>query len=102
MGAAIRPCPPGQRVSSLSEIPPVERAIAALRSGRAVVVEGASPIAVLAVETATPSMLALVDPQARADLLVSGARAAALSLTNQLDAAEPDRPVRIARTEWLD
>ena len=80
----------------------VERAIAALRSGRAVVIEGAAPIAVLAVETATPAMLELADPQAEADLLVSGARAAALGLGNRIDAADPDRPVRVVRENWLD
>ena len=86
----------------MTDAPPVECAIAALRSGRVVVIEGQAPIAVLAVETATPAMLELTDPQAKADILVSGARAAALSLTNQLDAADPDRPVRVARTDWLD
>ena len=86
----------------MSEAPPVERAIAALRSGRPVVIEGAMPIAVLAVETATPSMLELTDPQEKADLLISGARAAALGLGNRLDAADPERPVRIARADWLD
>jgi GTP cyclohydrolase II len=86
----------------LTETPPVERAIAALRSGRAVVIEGTSPISVLAVETATPAMLELADPKAKADLLLSGPRAGALSLTNQMDAADPERPVRIARADWLD
>ena len=66
------------------------------------VVEGSEPIAVLAVETATQAMLEVADPHAKADLLVSGARAAALSLTNQVDAADPGRPVRIARVDWLD
>jgi GTP cyclohydrolase II len=82
--------------------PPVERAIAALRSGRAVVIEGASPMAALAVETATPAMFDLADPQGKADLLISGARAAALGLGNRLDAADPERPVRIVRSGWLD
>ena len=102
MGAAIRPCSAGQRVSRLTGTPPVEHAIAALRSGRAVAIEGGAPIAVLAVETATPEMLELLDPHAKADLLVSGARAAALGLGNLLDAADPQRPVRIVRAEWLD
>jgi GTP cyclohydrolase II len=83
-------------------MPPVERAVAALRSGRPVVIEGGSRIAILAVETATPALLELVDPQASADLLISGARAAALGLGNRLDAADPERPVRILRADWLD
>jgi GTP cyclohydrolase II len=86
----------------VTDAPPAERAIAALRAGRAVVIECAAPIAVLAVETATQAMLELADPQARADLLISGARAAALGLGNRLDAADPERPVRIARADWLD
>src|SRR5688500_5847233 len=102
MGTAVRPCSFGQRVSRLTNPSSVERAIAALRSGRAVTVEGSEAIAILAVESATPAMLELADPHAKADLLVSGARAAALSLTNQIDAADPGRPVRIARIDWLD
>ena len=86
----------------MTDATPVERAIAALRSGRAVVIEGAVPIAVVAVETATSAMLELADPQAKADVLVSGSRAAALGLGNQLEAADPERPVRIARADWLD
>jgi GTP cyclohydrolase II len=86
----------------VSDAPPVERAITALRGGRAVVIEGATPIAVLSVETATPAMLELSDPQTGADLLISGARAAALGLGNRLDAADPGRPVRVARADWLD
>jgi GTP cyclohydrolase II len=86
----------------VTDAPPVERAIAALRSGRAVVIEGATPIAVLAVETASQAMLDLNDPQNKADLLISGPRAAALGLGNRLDAADPDRPVQIVRAQWLD
>jgi GTP cyclohydrolase II len=67
-----------------------------------VVIEGAATIAVLAVETATAAMLELADPKAKADLLISGARAAALGLGNKLDAADPALPVRIARADWLD
>ena len=57
---------------------------------------------VLAVETATPELLALLDPDGRAPLLISGARAAALSLANERDAADPMRPVLIQRSPWLD
>ena len=86
----------------MTDVPRVERAIAALRAGRAVVIEGSAPIAVLAVETASPAMLDLADPNGEADLLISGARAAALGLGNRLDAADPKRPVRVARAGWLD
>jgi len=58
------------------------RAIAALRAGRPVRIEGPQPVAVLAVETATPELLELVDAKREARLLISGERAAALSLAN--------------------
>ena len=47
-------------------------------------------------------LLDLLDPRAKAPLLISGARAAALSLANLRDAADPGRPVLIARADWLD
>jgi GTP cyclohydrolase II len=80
----------------------VERAIAALRTGRAVRIEGPEPLAFISIETATPELLSLVDPQARAPLLLSGRRAAALSLANEREAADPAQPVLIARAPWLD
>ena len=80
----------------------VERAIAALRTGRAVRIEGPEPLTFVSIETATPEMLALVDPDATAPLLLSGRRAAALSLANEREAADPDQPVLIAREAWLD
>jgi GTP cyclohydrolase II len=46
-------------------------------------------------------MLELLDPSAAAPLLISGHRAAALSLANRREAAEVDRPVLIARSLWL-
>lgn len=79
----------------------VERAIAALRSGRAVRIEGSTPLEFVSVETATPEFLELVDGEAKAPLLVSGRRAAALSLANERDAADPARPVLVAREPWL-
>jgi GTP cyclohydrolase II len=81
---------------------PVRRAIAALRTGRAVRIDGARPIAVLAVETATPETLALLDPDAKAALLLSGERAAALALTNMREAADPASPVMVERSPWLN
>lgn len=57
---------------------------------------------IVSVETATPEMMALLDPDRRAALLLSGARAAALSLANDRDAADPTLPALITRASWLD
>ena len=86
----------------MSATPPLRKAIAALRAGRAVAIDGPQPIAVIAAETATPELLNLVDPKHEARLLISGERAAALSLANLKDAADPVQPVLIERSEWLD
>jgi GTP cyclohydrolase II len=86
----------------LSVGPAFRRAIAALRAGRPVRIEGPEPIAILAVETATPELLALLDPDGKARLLISGERAAALSLANLKDAADPAQPVLVERSDWLD
>jgi GTP cyclohydrolase II len=80
----------------------VERAIAALRAGRAVRIGGPEPLAFLSVETATPEMLALTDAEGAAPLLLSGRRAMALSLANERDAADPAKPVLLAPEAWLD
>jgi GTP cyclohydrolase II len=81
---------------------PIRRAIAALRAGRLVQIESAEPIGIVAVETATPELLDLVDPHRQARLLISGERAAALALANERDAADPLQPVLIERSDWLD
>ncbi|MBA2635369.1 MAG: GTP cyclohydrolase II [Sphingomonas sp.] len=47
-------------------------------------------------------MLELLDPSRSAPLLISGHRAAALALGNFREAADPDRPVLIERSPWLD
>jgi GTP cyclohydrolase II len=86
----------------LSQAPPIRRAIAALRGGRPVRIDGGEAIAVLAVETATAEMLDLLDRDRKAPLLISGERAAALSLANLRDAADPAQPVLIERAPWLD
>jgi GTP cyclohydrolase II len=86
----------------LSAAPPIRRAIAALRGGRPVKIEGANPIAILAVETTTPELLGIIDPEHQARLLISGERAAALALANERDAADPVRPVLLQRATWLD
>jgi GTP cyclohydrolase II len=80
----------------------VERAIAALRTGRAVRIEAPEPLTVASIETATLELLALTDPGERAPLLISGSRAIALSLANERDAADPSAPVLIASEPWLD
>ena len=76
----------------------IERALAALRGGRVVRVGGQ---AVASVETASAAMLALIDRDSTADVLISGERAAALGLGNARDAADPHQPVRIKRAAWL-
>jgi GTP cyclohydrolase II len=86
----------------LTSDPPVRRAIAALRAGRPVRIEAAETIAVLAVETATEEILDVLDPEHRANLLISGHRAAALALSNEREAADPVQPVLIERSAWLD
>jgi GTP cyclohydrolase II len=83
----------------VSRPPPIERAIAALRAGRAVTVGN---MAILSVETGTRAMLDLVDPEARAPMLISAQRAMALGLGNERDAAAESGPVEIRRCDWLD
>lgn len=80
----------------------VRSAVAALKTGRPVTVAAEQPVTVLSVETADLETLALLDPESRAPLLVSGWRAAALSLANRRDAADPAEPVLVERSEWLD
>lgn len=80
----------------------LERAIAALKTGRPVRIEGAGAMTVLSVETPTAEVLGLLDPQGAANLLLSGQRAAALNLANVREAADPGRPVLIERSPWLD
>jgi GTP cyclohydrolase II len=77
---------------------PLDRAIAALRGGRAVGVGG---LTIVSVETASDALLDLADPHDQATVLISGQRAAALRLGNQRDAVGT-APVRLARSEWLD
>ena len=77
---------------------PVERAIAALRAGRPVAVGAAT---ILSVETGTQGALDLLDPQAKAPLLLSGERAAALGLGNRREAGDLKHAVQIGRADWL-
>ena len=80
----------------------IRTAIALLRAGRPVRIDGTNPLAVLAVETATQALLDLVDEAHVAKLLISGARAVALNLANERDAADPSAPVVLGHAPWLD
>jgi GTP cyclohydrolase II len=80
----------------------VRRAIAVLRAGRPIRISGTRNLTVAAVETTTPELLDLRDPERRASLMISGQRAAALKLANERDAADPTAPVIIERSSWLD
>ena len=77
----------------------LERAIAALRAGRPVRV---GEVTIISVETGTQPLLALLDPEGRAPLLISGQRAQALSLSNERDAADESQPVEVRHCDWLD
>ena len=86
----------------MNEPSPVRVAIAALRAGRPVRIEGDEPVVIVAVETATSEILELLDAPRSGRLLISGERAAALALANERDAANPHDPVLIERADWLD
>ena len=86
----------------MSVDPGLKRAIAALKAGRPVRMDGERSITILSVETADTETLAIHDPQSSAPLLISGWRAAALSLANRREAADPSGPVLIERAHWLD
>jgi GTP cyclohydrolase II len=75
----------------------VARAIDALRRGWPVTIGGQD---VLAVETADAADLAAFDAPQRADLLISGNRAATLKLANQREGV-PTGPVLIERASWI-
>jgi GTP cyclohydrolase II len=81
----------------LSDRRQVARAIDALRRGWPIELDGHG---LLAVETADDEALAQLDESGRADLLISGNRAATLKLTNQRDGV-PTAPVRIGRASWV-
>jgi GTP cyclohydrolase II len=101
LAAAIRPRAADLRDRDLTDRP-AQAAIAALRAGRPVRITGPAPITIASVETASQELLDLVEPEHRARLLIRGARAAALNLANDRDAADPALPVAIASAPWLD
>lgn len=74
------------------------RAIAALRAGRAIAV---GSLTVAAVETVSDELLAELDPDGTAPLLLSGGRAHALGLANQREAASAGRATHVRRSSWL-
>ena len=78
---------------------PLQHAIAALRAGRPVRIGAAT---MLSVETATEAMLALLDPDGAAPMLISGQRAEWLGLGNKRDAGNLVGPVEVGRCAWLD
>lgn len=79
------------------------RAIDALRRGWAIRIVGADgAIRLMAIEGADAVTLAAFDPDTRADILISAARAETLKLANQLAAADPDLPVLVERAPWID
>jgi GTP cyclohydrolase II len=99
MGTAFGPCSFDSGTGSLSDGPALDRAIAALRAGRAVRVGG---LAVLSVETGSQAMLDIIDPNGSAPMLLSGPRAMALGLGNAHDAAGEAEPVEVRHCDWLD
>lgn len=65
-------------------------------------IEGQRGLTIAAVETMTEELLDLRDPDHKARLMISGNRAAALKLANERGAADPQAPVVIERSDWLD
>ncbi|WBO22570.1 GTP cyclohydrolase II [Sphingomonas abietis] len=81
----------------------VARGIDALRRGWPIVIgEGDARVTLLAIETSDTGRLATFAPDGRHDVLLSGERAATLTLVNQLPAADARAGVRIAQVPWLD
>ena len=97
LGAAVGPRAADLRARGVSDAGPIGRAIAALRAGRPVRIDGAQPIAVLAVETATPDCSSCSIPSGKAPLLLSGERAAALVARQSARSRRPGPPVLIER-----
>ncbi|WP_414900713.1 GTP cyclohydrolase II [Sphingomonas flavalba] len=82
------------------------RAVDALRRGWEVAIADTGTdtdagLVLLAIETADTGRLAAFDPDGRADILLSAARAETLKLVNQR-AAAGGGAIRIARAPWID
>jgi GTP cyclohydrolase II len=79
------------------------RAIDALRRGWPVALRAADGVCrVMAIEGADDVTLSAFDPDGTAALLISSSRAETLKLTNQRAAADPELPVLIERSPWID
>lgn len=79
------------------------RAIDAIRRGWPIrLIDGTDAVDVLAIETADIGRLQAFDPDGAARILLSAGRAETLRLTNQLDAAQPDKAVLVERAPWID
>lgn len=79
------------------------RAIDALRRGWPVEVSaGDGAYRLMAVEGADDVTAAAFDPDGTAPILISSSRAETLKLTNQRAAADPETPVLVARSPWID
>ena len=76
----------------------VAKAIDALRRGWPVAID--ERISVLSIEAADDGRLAAFG--GASDVLLSSSRAVTLKLANQVDAATPGKPVRVAAERWLD
>lgn len=83
----------------MSDARAAARAIDALRRGWPIAIDG---LTLLAIESADANRLAAFDADGLADVLLSAGRAATLKLANQRDAATPEAPVRVERSDWLD
>jgi len=79
------------------------RAVDALRRGWPIEIRatGEEPLPLLAIETADAGRLRAFAP-ADYEILISTGRAETLKLANQIEAADPDRPVVIERAPWFD
>ncbi|MBO9576040.1 MAG: GTP cyclohydrolase II [Sphingobium sp.] len=78
------------------------RAIDALRRGWPIRLAGETgALTLLPIEGATDESLKAFDPDARAGLLLSAARAVTLKLANQREAADPVCAVLVAREKWI-
>jgi GTP cyclohydrolase II len=101
LAQAIGSRPPRHRVRVLSQADPraAARAIDALRRGWPVAV---GSLYLLPVETVDAVRLDAFDPDAGADILIAGSRAATLKLCNQGAAADSTQPVTVARAPWID
>ena len=82
----------------MSDARAVAQAIDALRRGWPVAIDGV--ISVMLIEATDDMRLAAFGTDA--DVLLSSSRAVTLKLANQVDAATPGKPVRVAHERWLD